>query len=95
MTPSPNKRYLVGPEDELRALFPEYKGNDERTLPDGSFLIEVNCTPEELAAVEKSMTINAFTHEEVIRYIQQFDPESRDVSQHVSPKPSTKRRRSK
>lgn len=91
MTPSPNKRYLVGPEDDLREMFPKYKGNDERTLPDGSFLIEVNCTPDQLAAVDKSKTVRAFTHEEVIQHLRQFESSPDDLQF----KPATKRRRSK
>lgn len=74
MNPSPNKRYLIGPEDELRAMFPGYAGNDERTLPDGTLLIEVNCTPEQLEVVAACDSIEAFTHPEILDYLRQFEP---------------------
>ncbi len=74
MKPNPNKRYLIGPEEDLRALFPEYKGNDERTLSDGSLLIEVNCTEEQLKAMETSSSIKAYTHEEILAYLAEREP---------------------
>jgi|GEM_PF-5530272 len=67
------KCYIAGPEEKLRELFPDYSGKDERTMPDGNLVIEVNLTDLKLAAMESDEDLKVMTHEEAVEYVLSFD----------------------
>lgn len=72
--PRQQKRYIAGPSEKLRELFPTYAGNDERTMPDGNLLIEVNLDDFKLASMEVDPNLTVMTHEEALKYVREFEP---------------------
>lgn len=67
-----HKRYIAGPEGKLTELFPDYRGKDERILPDGNMLIEVNLTDLKLASMKSDNELLVMTHEEALEYVEKF-----------------------
>ncbi len=73
-----NKRYVIGSPDKMQKLFPQYKGNDERTSLDSKAVIyEVNLSNGELAALKKEKSIKVYTHDEILSVIN--SPESAGI----------------
>lgn len=86
------KRYIAGPEEKLRALFPLYKGNDERTLADGNMLIEVNIAAEEEEKLKSDSALRVMTHAECLEYLASIQPaeaETQAIKSSKSRKPKS------
>lgn len=67
------KRYIAGPKEKVVELFPNYHADDERLMPDGKTLIEVNLNDDEFARIGQIPEIIVMTHAEALVYVQSFE----------------------